>query len=466
MSKPKPPLVERRTATTIPLTPLDASGYRKWRKRQSKATLKWLKTHRFEPRANRSILLPGTRGPKRALLGISDETVFSWAIAARRLPQGRYRIDPEPDAERATRAAIGWSLASYKFARYKSEPKAERRELVWPANADRAEVARLVRAIAVVRDLVNTPAEDLGPKELADYAVALAAEHGAKAKVIEKKALRDGFPAIEAVGRAAPSSRGPRLIDIVAGDPKHPKLTLVGKGVCFDSGGLNLKSTTGMRTMKKDMGGAAIVLGLMHLVLDARLPVRLRVLIPTVENATGPTAYRPSDVVRTRKGTSIEITNTDAEGRVILADAIFEGDTEQPDLLIDIATLTGSARYAVGAEITPFFTTSRKVADALAAAGREERDPVWRMPLHRGYRRHLDSHVADIKNSASTSMGGSIVAALFLAEFVEKATAWLHIDAFAWIDYGRPGRPIGGEATGLRALYRMLRDRYGNAEAE
>jgi leucyl aminopeptidase len=252
-------------------------------------------------------------------------------------------------------------------------------------------------------------------------------------------------------------------VDLRWGDAAHPKLTLVGKGVCFDSGGLDLKNAAGMLRMKKDMGGAAIVLGLAKLVMDAALPVRLRVLVPAVENLPGPGAYRPLDVLQTRKGLTVEVSNTDAEGRLILADALAEADREGPELLIDVATLTGSARLALGTEITPFFSTDRGLADALARAARRTHDPVWRLPLHRPYRRHLDSRVADLKNAPSTSLAGSITAALFLREFVDAAERWLHLDVFGWVDSAKPGRPIGGEATGMRAVWAMLKDRYAGA---
>ncbi|MCA9608282.1 MAG: leucyl aminopeptidase family protein [Myxococcales bacterium] len=448
-------LVTRKTAATIPIVPLDEKGLTAWKRSASKAAKRWLKTHDFEPKGHRLLLVPTDDGRSIALLGRGEESPWAWAAARQRLPAGRYRIDGVLSAEDATEAAIGWALAGYRFDRYRSEPKHEVHELLWPEGADRAEVARQVRAIGLVRDLVNTPAEDLGPVQLADAARAI---EGATVKVIRGKRLEEGFPAIHAVGKGSP--RPPLLVDLSWGAKTHPRLTIVGKGVCFDSGGLDLKSAAGMLRMKKDMGGAALALGLASLVIDAALPVRLRVLVPAVENMPGPDAFRPGDVIRTRKGKSVEITNTDAEGRVILSDALALAAEEEPELLIDFATLTGSARIAVGNEITPFWTKDGDLAHAIGEAGRQMRDPVWRMPLHVGYRRHLDSEIADLKNAAATSFGGATIAALFLREFVEGAGIWVHLDTPAWNERSRPGRPFGGEATSLRAVWGMLKARY------
>ncbi|MCB9592378.1 MAG: leucyl aminopeptidase family protein [Sandaracinaceae bacterium] len=448
-------LVNRKSARTLPILPLDEADFAKWKRGKPKALKRWLEASGFEAKGNRVLLLPGERGPERALLGRSEESVWTWAAARQRLPAGRYRIEAELSPEAATEAAIGWGLASYRFDRYRSEPKPNAHELVWPEGADRAEVARQLNAIGKVRDFINVPAEDLGPAELAEAARAI---EGAKVKVIRGKALTEGFPAVHAVGRG--SDRAPCLVDLTWGSAGDPKLTIVGKGVTFDSGGLDLKSAPGMLRMKKDMGGAAIALGLASLVIDAALPVRLRVLVPAVENMPGPGAFRPGDVIRTRKGKSVEITNTDAEGRVILSDALTLAAEEAPDLLLDFATLTGAARVAVGTEITPFWTKDSDVAEALAKASRRTRDPLWRLPLHGGYRRHLDSEIADLKNSASTGQGGATIAALFLREFAQDAPTWVHFDTPAWNDRTRPGRPTGGEATSLRAVWELLKLRY------
>jgi len=332
-------------------------------------------------------------------------------------------------------------------------------ETTVPAGADRAEARRVIEAVGMVRDLVNTPASDLGPEELCEAGRALGERYGAKSRVVTGARLAREYPAIATVGRG--SARAPRLFDLTWGSAKNPRLTLVGKGVCFDSGGLDLKNAAGMLRMKKDMGGAAHALALAGMVMDAGLPVRLRVLVPAVENMPGPNAYRPLDVIRMRKGVTVEVTNTDAEGRLVLADALTEADREKPDLLIDLATLTGAARLALGTELTPFFSSQKKLADDFARHARAVRDPVWRLPLHRGYRRHLESKVADLKNAASIQFAGAITAALFLREFVSESASWLHLDLFGWNDHARPGRPIGADATGLRALWALIQERYG-----
>lgn len=445
----------RKSARTIPIVPVDEDGLRAWLRGRPRATRRWVAASGFEAKGHRTLAVPGEHGPALALLGRGDESLWAWAAARQRLPAGRYRVDAALTPEQATEAAIGWALASYRFDRYRSETPPGVHELVWPAGADRAEATRQIDAIARVRDWINTPAEDLGPAELADAARSIS---GAEVKIVRGKKLEEGFPAVHAVGRG--SARAPLLIDLAAGPPTAPKVTLVGKGVCFDSGGLDLKSSSGMLHMKKDMGGAAIALGLAGLILDAGLPIRLRVLVPAVENLPGPGAIRPGDVIRTRRGKTIEITNTDAEGRVILADALAAAAEDAPELLLDFATLTGAARVAVGNEITPFWTKDSELAHALGEAGRIAHDPVWRMPLHRGYRRHLDSDLADLKNAPATGLAGATIAALFLEEFVEGAKTWAHFDTPAWNDRSRPGRPIGGEATGLRAAWRVLRARY------
>jgi leucyl aminopeptidase len=313
-----------------------------------------------------------------------------------------------------------------------------------------------MEAIYLVRDLINTPAGDMGPAELAQAATKLAERHKARISVITGAALlKKNYPAIHAVGRA--SSRAPRLIDLRWG-AKGPRVTLVGKGVCFDSGGLDLKAAAGMRLMKKDMGGAAHALGLASMIMAARLPLRLRVLIPAVENSVSGDAFRPGDVLPTRKGLSVEIGNTDAEGRLVLCDALAEADSEDPELIVDFATLTGAARIALGAELPAMFCNDDGVAEALLAQGLAAQDPVWRLPLHAPYRRLLDSQVADINNISSGALGGAIMAALFMSEFVRPKTPWVHLDIMAWNPSSRPGRPEGGEAMGLRATYALIEE--------
>jgi leucyl aminopeptidase len=358
---------------------------------------------------------------------------------------------------------LAWSLATYRFRRYKTGDGESRiwPDLVWPDGADRAAIDRRVAATILVRDLVTTPAADMGPAELADAADALATRHGAALRVIVGEGLlAENYPLIHGVGKGAGPARQPRLIDMVWGDPKAPKVTLVGKGVCFDSGGLDMKPSSNMKLMKKDMGGAAHALGLASMIMAAGLPVRLRVLIPAVENSVSGTAMRPLDVLNSRKGLTVEVGNTDAEGRLVLADALWEGAREQPALLIDFATLTGAARAALGPDLPALFTPDDRLAAELAEAGLRQADPLWRLPLHKPYRRMLDSNVADIANISNSPHGGAITAALFLAEFVPAGLCWAHFDLFAWNGSSRPGRPEGGEAMGLGAVYDVIAQRF------
>jgi leucyl aminopeptidase len=365
------------------------------------------------------------------------------------------------DALTATRCALGWALGSYQFTRYHGADRAPA-SLVWPKGADRGAVERAGAATFMVRDLVNTPAADMGPAELADAARSLAEEFEADIKItVGNDLLAANFPAIHAVGRASP--RPPRLIDITWGRRNDPKVTLVGKGVCFDTGGLDIKPSGAMLTMKKDMGGAAHALGVARMVMMAGLPVRLRVLIPAVENVIAGNAYKPSDILKTRKGLTVEVGNTDAEGRLVLCDALAEADSEKPALLVDFATLTGAARVALGPELPALFVNNEPLASDLVGAAMAASDPLWRLPLWQGYRKGLDSKVADIGNVAGHSFAGAIVAALFLEAFVSKETPWAHLDVFAWNGQAKPGRPEGGEAMGLRAVYGLIEKRFARS---
>jgi len=330
---------------------------------------------------------------------------------------------------------------------------------VLPPGVDGAEVSRLASGVCLARDLINTPANDMGPAELADAARRLAREQGAKFRSVSGPTLARDYPLVAAVGQG--SARAPQLIELLWGKPGAPKVTLVGKGVCFDTGGYNLKPTSGMATMKKDMGGAAVVLGLAQMIMDAKWNLRLRVLIPAVENSVSGTAYRPSDIFKSRKGLTVEIGNTDAEGRLVLADALADADDEAPELLIDCATLTGAARMATGMELPPFFTDDEKLAADLTRHATEASDPVWRLPLWRGYEPVIAGAVADLTNSPNYGLAGAITAALFLNRFVEKAESWLHLDIPGWVDRPKPGRRLGGEANAARALYGLLKERYG-----
>ena len=364
-----------------------------------------------------------------------------------------------PDWCGGAQGALAWALGTYAFTRYK-KPKKRALKLVLPPGVDGEEISRVAAGIFLARDLINTPPNDMGPAELAAAAEVLAKRHGAKFSVVTGAALlKKNYPLIHAVGQG--SARAPRLIELLWGDPRAPKVTLVGKGVCFDTGGYDLKPASGMATMKKDMGGAAVVLAIAGMAMDAKLNLRLRVLIPAVENSVSGTAYRPSDVFKSRKGLTVEIGNTDAEGRLVLADALSDADDEAPELLIDIATLTGAARMATGMELPPFFTDDEILAADLSRHAMAVNDPLWRLPLWRGYEPTLAGSVADLTNNPNYGFAGAITAALFLNRFVEKAKSWVHLDIAAWVDRPRPGRRAGGEANAARALYALLKERYG-----
>ncbi|MGF1631527.1 MAG: M17 family metallopeptidase [Kiloniellaceae bacterium] len=439
----------------IPITALAREAYDNWLKAQPATRRNWVVASGFRAQPGASCLLPGDGGGLEEVLLLIDpgDPIWSFAGLPTALPPGVYRLDQGLRPGTASRAALGWCLGSYAFTRYKASTR-EPARLVWPKAADEGLVVHTAEAIALVRDLINTPANDMGPAQLAEAARVLAKRHRAKCTVIVGDTLlKRNYPAIHAVGRA--SSEEPRLIDLRWGS-RGPKVTLVGKGVCFDSGGLDLKSAAGMKLMKKDMGGAAHVLGLASLIMAEKLPLQLRVLIPAVENAVAGNAFRPLDVLQTRKGLTVEVGNTDAEGRLVLCDALTEADSEQPDLLIDFATLTGAARVALGPELPALFCNDDKLAAAILRQGSAEGDPVWRLPLHKPYRQGLDSKVADLNNISGSPYAGAIVAALFLENFVSPATRWAHFDVMAWNVAPRPGRPEGGEAMGLRAVYAAI----------
>ena len=453
-------LTEAGGTDAIPILPLSGPQFRDWLARQTAPRKAWIEAQGFAAEPGSLCLLADAKGrPERVLFGHDGADVWSLAHLPGKLGKGFFRLEADLEADAADRAAIAWALAGYQFTRYRGRNGREWPVLTWPTRADRDNVARLVTATALVRDLVNTPASDMGPEELAATAAALAEREGGRMRAIVGETLsHENYPAIHAVGRASP--RLPRLIDLRWGDDKAPKVTLVGKGVCFDSGGLDLKSSANMKLMKKDMGGAAIALGLAQMIMTARLPVCLRLLIPAVENVVSGNAYRPLDVIRTRKGLSVEIGNTDAEGRLLLADALAEADREKPALLLDFATLTGAARTALGPDLPALFTPDDGIARDLQAAGEAEGDQIWRLPLWAPYRRFLDSKVADLVNASDSPFAGAITAALFLREFVSPATPWAHLDLYAWNPSPRHGRPEGGEATGLRALYRFVSRRF------
>ena len=456
--------------SAVPILPLTKTAFRKWQRSATARQAAWAKAQKFSGRDGEILLLPDARGGLQRVLWGQEKSAEkgsravwpAWVFARLpgALPAGRYRLETRLDAETAFNAALEWSLAQYRFDRYRKKDAAKPRVLNLPAGVNANRLEALLEGCVLTRDLVNTPANDMGPAELEKAARKMARRFGATVRVIRGEALlRHNHPAIHAVGRA--SAEAPRLIDISWGRKSHPRVTLVGKGVCFDSGGLDLKSAAGMRQMKKDMGGAATVLGLASAVMAQKLPVALRVLIPAVENAVSGNAFRPGDIIATRKGLSVEIGNTDAEGRLVLADALALADEEKPDLLIDFATLTGAARVALGNDLPALFTDDDGLADELANCGGRILDPLWRLPLWAPYLDDLKSPVADLNNVTTNGGAGSITAALFLGQFVEKAKAWAHLDIHAWNSKSRPGRPQGGEAMGLRATFACLEARYG-----
>jgi len=458
--------------TAVPIWPLCSGELAAWQAERPGILAAWCQSSGFAAAAGEFILLPAeTGGLAGVLLGLGETNeqpgdYWAFGTLAKALPPGRYRIEGELSALPAYHAALAWALAHYRFTRYRGADDEDGAvaTLSLPEAVDGAVLSAAVKGSFLARDLINTPASDMGPAELADAALALAAEYGGTGTVIVgDDLLAANYPAIHAVGRA--STRAPRLIDLRWGAADAPRLTLVGKGVCFDTGGLDLKPAAGMLKMKKDMGGAATVLGLAAMVMAAALPVRLRVLIPAVENAVAGNAYRPGDVLQTRKGLTVEIGNTDAEGRIVLCDALAEADDEKPDLIIDIATLTGAARVALGPDLPAFFTGDDQIAAALLQAGQEQDDPSWRLPLFAPYGARLKSKVADYNNVSDGPFAGAITAALFLQAFVSDPGRWLHIDSYGWNDVDRPGRPAGGEGLAMRALFAMLADRFGPGPA-
>jgi leucyl aminopeptidase len=425
----------------------------------------WAKAHGFAAQPGRTVVLPDASGGVAGVLfGLGDTNKpgdpFAVGKLASELPEGTYAFAGDGPADPRL-AALGWLLESYRFDRYRSANGAAAR-LVTPPNVDRSEVLQVADAVALTRDLVNTPAGDLGPAELEAAATELATQHGAELQVISGDELARGFPLIHTVGAASP--RKARLIDFNWGPAEAPKVTVVGKGVCFDTGGLDIKSSSNMALMKKDMGGAANALGLAAMIMRGDLNVRLRVLVPAVDNAIAGDAFRPGDVLSSRKGLTVEIGNTDAEGRLVLADALALADEEAPDLLVDLATLTGAARVALGPDLPALFTDDQDLARDMARHGQAENDPVWQLPLWERYTCLFESKIADLNNAGSSGFAGSITAALFLKRFVERARSHAHFDIFAWTPSARPGRPYGGEAHAIRALFGLIRERYGSSE--
>jgi leucyl aminopeptidase len=454
-------LIERQSGArhSIAIETTDAAHYAATRRRLSAAQRRWLGDSGFAATPGSFALLSDPAGKLvRVLVGVDPhDSLTALAALPCSLPEANYHLAAEGVLSDPIQAALGWALGAYQFTRYRQPKRAPARLAV--AAAELQQLAPLVQATAQVRDLVNTPTEDMGPKQLADAVKQLGKTH--KAKVREwagDDLLKANFPTIHAVGRA--SHRAPRLIELSWGKSGDPKLVVIGKGVCFDTGGLDLKSSDGMRWMKKDMGGAAHAIALAGLIMQAKLPVRLTLLIPAVENAVAGNAMRPGEVVTTRAGLTVEIDNTDAEGRLVLCDALTYGAEQQPELIVDFATLTGAARVALGPDLPALFANDDAIAAAVLAAGQTVNDPLWQLPLWRPYRRMLDSYLADFANAGPSRHAGAITAALYLERFVPDGMPWLHLDTYAWNDADRPGRPRGGEAMGLRALFAFLQQRY------
>ena len=449
----------------VPLHAVLAKDLEQFLEAARPADARWLRATAFGGKDGEIALVPDEAGAlAAAVLGLGKgRDPHALALFSERLPPGVYALGDVPHSFGGMRAAYAWAIGTYAFERYrgqKKKPAKEHPRLVLPEGVDGAAVSRIAAGVFLGRDLINTPSNDMGPAELEEEARKLAEQFGARIDVTTgEELLRANYPMIHAVGRA--SVRAPRLIDIVWGKDKDPKVTLVGKGVCFDTGGLDLKNSSGMATMKKDMGGAACVLGLAQMIMDAKLPVRLRVMVPAVENSVSGSAYRPGDVLSSRKGLFVEIGNTDAEGRLVLADTLTDADEENPALMFCLATLTGAARAATGMELPPFFSDDETLAADLMRHGTEQNDPLWRLPLWRGYEATVDSAIADINNAPDYPLAGAITAALFLNRFITKTTSWAHFDIPAWIDRPKPGRRKGAEANAIRAMFAVIEQRFG-----
>lgn len=451
------------TSTVVPIEILPKAELEHWLTLQDTYTKNWLAQLKFGQAGHEPpLLIPSATAQLQKVLVLTSQAADPWVAGnlALHLPPGIYQFLLEPSDDYWQQAVLAWGLGAYQFTKYKKSQR-QPAQLLLPENAQSQQVLEIIRSTYWVRDLINLSAADLNPETLHEATRQLAQEFDANfTAIVGDDLLKQNYPMIHAVGRA--SAYPPRLLDFQWGNPQHPKLTLVGKGVCFDTGGLDLKNDKGMLLMKKDMGGAAHVLGLARLIMAHNLPVRLRVLIAAVENSVAGNAYRPGDVITTRKGLTVEIGNTDAEGRLVLADALCEAAHEKPELLLDFATLTGAARVAVGTEIAGLFTADDQLAQALSEHASKQHDPVWRLPLYTPYRKLLNSYCADINNVGHSSYAGATIAALFLKEFVPAEISWAHFDMMAWNVSSLPGRPEGGEAMGMRAVFSYLQQRYTN----
>ncbi len=465
-----PSFISSTKKKAVSIIPLTAKKFKSWEAKQTKALQTQISEEDFTAKPGQTLLAFGKDGTLSALLlGVASPaqssdfsaaaSVIEKAMSPNFIKKAVFEIETTHlKPEEQTAACIGWGLSAYRFDRYKNSDSVAPR-LLWPKEADKKRAQTLIEGICLIRTLINTPANDMGPEELEQTARALAEQHGLKIKVTKGAALEKGFPLIHTVGKASP--RAARLIEITAGAKDAPLVTLVGKGVCFDTGGLNLKPTGAMSKMKKDMGGAAHVLALAHILLAIKCPVRVRVLIPAVDNDVSGGAYRPGDILPSRKGLTVENTNTDAEGRLVLADALTYGCEDAPDLLIDFATLTGSAMAALGNDIAALFSNNDKLAKAAQKLAQDTKDPVWAMPLWQPYSKLIESPVADLVNSARVP-GDLIYSALFLESFIDEKTDWIHLDIYGWQDTAKPGRPQGGTDHGLLTMLALLEERYAS----
>jgi leucyl aminopeptidase len=448
-----------RSSSSLPVQFVLQPKWRAWLKDQSAARRGWIESCGIAGNAGDLAILPGRDGKAAGAVLVLHAKPSLWDFGAlgTRLPPGTWKLlDTAPVSP--TDAAVAIGLGLWKFERYKAKKRKPSAKFLWPAGADKERATATIEAISMARDLITTPSSDMGPAELAAAAQELAKKFKAKLSVIVgDDLLKKNYPTIHAVGRA--STRAPRLIDLTWGNPSDPKVTLVGKGVCFDTGGLDLKAAGGMLNMKKDMGGAATMMAVAAMVMAAKLPVRQRLLVPAVENSVSGNAFRPLDVITTRQGITVEIGNTDAEGRLILCDALAEGASEKPTMMVDCATLTGAARVSLGPDLPALFCNDDTLANGLLETGVEISDPMWRMPLHKPYRSMYASKVADMNNVASSPFGGAIIAALYLQEFVPDDVPWAHFDMMAWNNTSRPGKPEGGEAQAARAIFTTIEKR-------
>ncbi|HEU0118517.1 MAG TPA: leucyl aminopeptidase family protein [Alphaproteobacteria bacterium] len=457
-------LLARAPKKTTPITLLTEDDFKGWLKRQPVRVKNWIEAHGFTAKPGSfSVLADASGKPSRIVAGISvSPSLWDLGDFSKRLPEGVYSLEWDGPLAFHEWLALGWQLGAYQFTRYKKSDKTPGAKLAITTGSDFAKIKRYASAINHARDIINTPAEDMGPQELAASIVAIGKKYKAKvSQIVGNDLLKKNYPAIHTVGRA--SSRPPRLVDLTWGNPKHPRIVLVGKGVCFDTGGLDLKPSSAMYLMKKDMSGAACALAVAQMIMDSKLPVSLRLLVPAVENSVSGNAFRPTDIIKMRKGLTVEVGNTDAEGRLILADALAEACTQKNDLVIDFSTLTGAARTAVGTEISALFCNDDKIADVLVQAGRDMEDPIWRLPLHAPYKRMLDSAIADLNSAPNSPYAGAITAALFLENFVPAKQPWVHLDFMAWNSSSKPGRPEGAEAMTVRAAYRLIEQRVRRA---